>query len=78
MTNKSQIERPLFGEADSWAACNRHLFPSDAALRWFFRNHRATLIERGAVVYLRARPFVTANFDQAVADLATDAAARAA
>lgn len=41
-------------------AANAHIFPSVASLRWFYRQHRAELIEAGAVVEIGGRLHVNA------------------
>jgi hypothetical protein len=45
---------PLFGRTpDTWQANNKHLFPSEQALRWTLRQHRERLIKAGALIRLR-------------------------
>lgn len=39
---------------------NAHIFPSVASLRWFYRQHRAQLLEAGAVVEIGGRLHVNA------------------
>jgi len=71
-TNKPQIEKPLFGAVDSWAALNRHMFPSDGALRWYFRNHRDRLVREGAVMRLRGQWFATDRLMRAIVKIAAE------
>ncbi len=45
---------PLAGvrKLSEYRAQRTHVFPSDNAMQWFVRNHKAALIEAGALVML--------------------------
>lgn len=38
-----------------YAATRRHLLPSDESARWFLRQHKAELVDEGALVLLTGR-----------------------
>lgn len=85
MNTTQQQERPipLFERdeaGESWLAQNRTWFRSEQALRWFFRRHKAELIERGAMLLHANRWFVRpSRFTAALIEIGErDAAAAAA
>jgi hypothetical protein len=68
-------EGPLRGVVpfDEYLFGREHVFRSEESLRWFYRRHRAALLERGAVIEVGGRLLAVADkFDQAVLELARD------
>ena len=65
---------------EAYQRSRANIFPSTESLRWFERQHRAELHERGALCMPAGRKFVVADrFDQAVMEIGLRlAAARAA
>ena len=58
---------------------NSHLFPTSESWRWFVRQHRPELIERGALCFVGGRLFVLPQvFDLAVVDIGRRMAAKRA
>jgi hypothetical protein len=55
MTDNTALLPLLGDDADTWRKRNAHLFQSDQSLRWFFRQHKSELVERGGVVMLAGR-----------------------
>jgi enhancing lycopene biosynthesis protein 2 len=52
-----------------------HLFASEQSLTWFIRQHRAHLIEQGALLVVAGRKYVNAGkLDAAIIDAGTAAA----
>lgn len=43
---------------EDYRAANAHIFPSAESWRWFVRQHRETLIERGALFFLGGKLLV--------------------
>lgn len=55
-----------------------HIFPSDGSLTWFVRQHKARLVEAGALVMLAGQWHAhESKFDAAVLAIGQDAAGRA-
>lgn len=54
----------------TYQAANAHIFPTKASLEWFYRAHRARLVEAGAVLQISARLFVDApKFERALMEI---------
>lgn len=71
---------PLFDTPDgtSWRQSNPQFFASETALRWFWRQHRREVIERGAVVLLNGKyAAVEPHMTTVVMEIAQRAARRA-
>ena len=47
-------------QLEAFQAANAHVFPSVPSLRWFYRQHRAELLEACAVVELAGRLMINA------------------
>lgn len=43
---------------EEYRAANAHIFPSAESWRWFFRQHKGELTQRGAVVFLAGKLLV--------------------
>lgn len=60
-----------------YVAARPQVFPGVESLRWFERQHRAELIERGAILMPNGRKLVDpAAFDSAVRDIGKRMAAQ--
>jgi hypothetical protein len=47
-------------QLEAFQAANAHVFPSVPSLRWFYRQHRAELLDAGAVVEITGRLLINA------------------
>jgi hypothetical protein len=64
---------------EDYAQSRRHVFPSPESFRWFFRLHRARLVEAGAVYRIAGRNLVNAPaVDQVAAEVGREEARRGA
>jgi hypothetical protein len=70
---KFQIIGPLMGE-NSWVSNHPEIFSSEQSFRWWLRQHRKRLVDQSALVRLRDQWFVTSLLNDAVAQIATEAA----
>lgn len=43
---------------DEYRAANAHIFPSAESWRWFVRQHRDTLVQSGALLFLAGKSLV--------------------
>jgi hypothetical protein len=43
---------------EEYRAANTHIFPSAESWRWFVRQHRDTLVQRGALFFLAGKSLV--------------------
>ena len=71
MTDISQLMTVV-----EYGAARPHIFRSDTSFQWFVRQHRAELIERGALVVLAGRRMVNPRVADAVVLSVGAAAAR--
>ena len=78
-THASSLRLPLVLWND-YQRDNAHIFPTPQSWKWFVHQHRAELIEAGALCYVAGRVFVVPEaFDGTVVKIGTRlAAARAA
>ena len=80
--SKSEPRPGLQSPADlvpvsQYADLRNHLFPGPESLRWFMRNHRADLVESGAVLMIAGRWFANPPaFDRVVIEAGQRAARR--
>lgn len=52
---------------EEYVASRKHIFPSTESLRWFERQHRAELLNLGAILLIAGRRFINPTvFDAAV------------
>ena len=70
---KFRIKGPLIGP-NSWLASHPEIFNSEQSFRWWFRHHKARLVDRSAVVRLRDQWQFTDLFDDEVACIASEEA----
>lgn len=69
MSTSLPLPLPLVTPAE-YVADRPQVFPGVESLRWFERQHRAELIERGAILMPNGRKLVDpAAFDSAVRDI---------
>ncbi len=62
--------RQTLQQWETYQQQNSHLFPTGESWRWFVRQHRPELIERGALCFVAGRLFVLPQvFDLAVVDI---------
>lgn len=62
---------------DEHQKANENIFPTPESWRWFVRQHRAELVERGALCYVAGRVFVVADvFSRVVVEIGCRMAAR--
>jgi len=78
---KFEASAPLHSlqRLEAFQAANAHVFPSVPSLRWFYRQHRAALLEAGAVVEITGRLLInTRVFSRVALEIGSRVAARRA
>ncbi|HRC38115.1 MAG TPA: hypothetical protein PK420_08610 [Rubrivivax sp.] len=59
-----------------YRAKRAHIYPSDGSIQWYMRQHRAALVEAGALLLIGGRHFIQADkFDAYVIGAGSVAAA---